>query len=278
MLLCNTSLENNRQVIMKKNSWLILIPFFLFTVPVIQAQEIPELITDRPVKTESAIVIPLDFVQIETGFVYQRQKYSEGSNTFENDNLYLASTLVRYGVNSFLELRFGGEYFFGQSFTNGLKSDLQGIQNLLFGTKIQFRKNEKILSNVGIIIQTLIPFGNEKLRPDNFAPIFLVSLDQKIYKDFSFGINLGTGSDIHSGKYSFVYSGSLGYRINSKLDLFLELYGSALPESVPTNNFDCGITYQFKSNILIDFSMGTSLMGGITDLFGGFGLSIRVPE
>ncbi len=175
------------------------------------------MITDRPDQTESAVIIPRDFVQFEIGFIYQKQKFSDGTNSFENENLILASTLCRYGVSSNFELRFGGEYFFGQSYTNGLKSDLQGVQNLMFGAKMQLRSNQKILSNIGVIVQTLIPFGNQKLRRDNFTPTFLLCVDQRITEVLSFDINLGTESVTHLGKYSYVYTGSLGYDLGNRL-------------------------------------------------------------
>lgn len=278
MFLCNSSLENNRKIIMKKGYWLIIIWILFPLVSSNYAQETPLLITDRPSKTESAVTIPFDYVQIETGFIYQNQKYSEGANSIENENLILASTLCRYGVNTFIELRFGGEYFYGQTFTNGFKSDLQGVHNLLFGGKIQLRKNKKILSNVGVILQTIIPFGNKELRTDNFSPILFIAIDQKIEEGLKFGLNLGTKSIDNSGKYSSIYSGSLAYNVNDRLALFLELFGNARIGLSPSNNWDCGITYQFKSNIQVDFSLGTTLMKGITDLFGGFGISVRLPE
>ena len=263
---------------MKNHYWFTIISIFFLIVSSNYAQEFPLLITDRPSKTESALTVPFDFVQIETGFIYQKQKYSEGANSIENENLILASSLCRYGVNSFIELRFGGEYFYGQTFTNGSKSDLQGVHNLLFGGKIQLRKDKKIISNVGVILETIIPFGNKKLRTDNFSPILLICLDQKIEKDLSFSLNLGTKSVDNSGKYSSLFSGSLAYNVNDRLALFLEFFGNARTGSYPSNNCDCGITYQFRSNIQVDFSLGTTLIGGIKDLFGGFGISVRLPE
>lgn len=263
---------------MVKNYLLKIILLILTCVSVNQAQEIPVLITDRPDQTKSPNVVPIDFVQIETGFVYQKQKYTERTTTYENDNLIFARTLCRYGVNSFAELRFGGEYFYGQSFSNGLKSDLQGMQNLLFGAKFQLRKNQKMFSNIGIILQTILPFGNETLRPANFSPVLLLCFDQQINEDFLFGCNLGTESVDNSGNYSAIYSGSLGYSTTKKLGLFFEIYGNAINGSEPSNNFDCGVTYQFRQNVQVDFSLGTTLKGGITDLFGGFGISVRLPE
>ena len=74
------------------------------------AQEIPELITDRPGQANTASIVPIDFLQIEMGFLYQRQKFSDGNINVENDNLILGSTLLRLGISPKIEFRFGGEY------------------------------------------------------------------------------------------------------------------------------------------------------------------------
>ncbi|PKL82804.1 MAG: hypothetical protein CVV24_08265 [Ignavibacteriae bacterium HGW-Ignavibacteriae-3] len=252
---------------------------FLISLSVNNAQsENQGLVTDRPDQTESPLVVPLDAVQIELGFVYQKQKYSQGMNSLENDNLSLGSTLIRYGVSPNFELRFGGEYFTGQTLTNGLKTNIQGMQNLLFGGKLNLRKGEKIFSDIGIILQTILPFGSEKLRTNNFVPKLLLSANQNISESTSFGFNLGIEKDLDSGINSYIYSGTLAYSISESLGTFFEFYGSALNESIPSNNFDLGITYLFKQNIQVDFSLGTSIITGDTDYFGGFGISIRLPK
>jgi hypothetical protein len=266
-------LKNQRRIIK-----IILLLFFSMTASQYYAQEIPELNTDRPDQTESPIVVPFDALQIETGFVYQKQKFSEESVSYEKDNLVLASTLCRYGVNSFMELRFGGEYFSGQTLTAGIKSNLQGVQNILFGTKLNFRKDENYFSNVGIIIQAIIPFGNAELRPDKFKPTFLLAVDQKINNNISLGCNLGAENEAESEKYNFVYTASLAIDLDTRLGSFFEFYGSALKHSSASNNFDCGLTYLIRKNVQIDFSLGTTLIKETTDYFGNIGFSIRLPK
>jgi hypothetical protein len=261
----------------RRIGWLILFLLFFASASNIFSQEYPELITDRPDQTESPFVVPIDAFQLETGFVYQKQKYSSDGITFENDNLILASTLCRYGVNSFMELRFGGEYFYGQTLADGIKSNLQGMQNFLFGTKINFRKDEIYFSNVGFIVQAIIPFGNENLRPDKFVPTFILSIDQKINEDFSLGCNIGAEGAVDNDKYSIIYTASLAYDIDDRLSSFLEFYGSAVNQSLPANNLDFGLTYLIKKNVQIDISMGTTLVTG-TDFFGSIGFSIRIPK
>jgi len=265
-------------MIINKNVSLFLLSFCFYHISSLHAQKVPELIADRPHQTASAVVVPTDALQIETGFIFQKQKFSDGSTTFENDNLTLGTTLIRYGVSSNFELRFGGEYFAGQTLVNGVKSDIKGMQNLLFGGKLNLRRDEKILSNAAIIIQSIIPFGSEKLRPNNFIPTLLFSADQTISENVSFGFNIGVEKDLDNGRNSCIYSGSLSYSLSDELGSFFEFYGNAMNELNPSNNLDLGLTYLFKKNLQVDVSAGTTLLKGQKDYFGSFGVSLRLPK
>jgi len=264
-----------------KNKFLLLILLqiiVLFSSVIYAQSEIPDMVTDRPDQTESASIVPIDFLQIELGFSYQKQKYSEGLLNIENDNLYLGSTLLRYGFNSNIEIRFGGEYFSRQNFVNDVKSSIQGMQNILFGAKIRLRNGEKIITNAAILLQSIIPFGHTKFRPSHFLPEIRLCLGQKITDQFSLNINVGTEEEQTSMKYFYLYTTSIGFEINERLATFIEIYGKLRKGFLPSNNFDCGLTYLHAKNIQIDFSIGTTLMNNLSDWFGGLGLSVRLPK
>ena len=75
----------------------------LTLAPIILAQTSPpDLVTDRPDQTESSITVPFKSLQIETGFIKEKQG--------ENTNLAYNTTLLRYGLLENLELRLGLEY------------------------------------------------------------------------------------------------------------------------------------------------------------------------
>lgn len=264
-----------------KKGFLLLITLLinvLFSSGLFAQSEIPKLVTDRPDQTESTSIVPIDFIQIEMGFLYQQQKYSEEIVNIENDNLILGSTLLRYGVSSSIEFRFGGEYFYGQNFLNNVKSTIQGVQNIFVGTKLLFRSDEKILTNAAILVQCIIPFGNEKLRQNKFEPEIKLCLEQEINDRISFGVNFGTEKVSDVGKYFYSYTTTIGISLNERMNSFFEIYGTMRNDYIPSNNFDCGLTYLHTKNIQIDFSIGTTLNSNISDWFGGFGISIRLPR
>jgi hypothetical protein len=264
---------------MIKKSLIFVFFALIFFSSLTMAQElIPELVTDRPDQTESAITVPNDYFQIEVGFLYQKEKYFDGLVNIENDNLIFGSTLLRYGINSRIELRFGGEYLYQQSFADGEKNIIQGMQNFLVGTKVNLWREHTYLTNLAVIIQAIIPFGNKNLRPDRFQPDIKLCVGQYISDRFSLGLNFGAEDNDEGGHYFYNYTASLGFEINDRLNSFFEVYGDARKGSIPSNNFDCGMTYLFTTNIQIDFSFGTTLLSTSVDWFGGFGISMRLPK
>ncbi|MFA7227890.1 MAG: transporter, partial [Melioribacteraceae bacterium] len=256
----------------------LIIFFFILFIPEISAQNIPELVTDRPDVTESPLTVPVDAFQIELGFLFQKQKFTALPVPVEKNNLILAGTLCRYGVSKNIEFRFGGEYFIGRTIDGESESFIQGIRDISLGLKINLRKDEKLLSDIGVIIQSAVPFGNEKLRPDNFLPAVIVSIGQPVNRNFSFGCNIGLEKNSEGSGSVLFYSGSLTYDLGGIAEPFLEFYGRTFKNSKPLNYLNFGITYLFRQNVQVDISFGTSLTNGLTDNSGGFGISLRLPD
>ncbi len=95
-----------------KRSLILLVGFCLFLYNSTWSQEEPPLVTDRPDQTESSSVVPQWRLQIETGAA--REWVETGSNEYENNTSY-GSTLLRFGVLKFLELRLGTDMLNHQS-------------------------------------------------------------------------------------------------------------------------------------------------------------------
>lgn len=237
-----------------------------------------ELITDRPDITESAAVVPINTLQIETGFMFQKQKFVEHSIEYENENLILASTLCRYGINDNIELRFGGEYFLGKTTAEFEKSTLQGLQGIFIGSKFQLIKDGGILNNIAVILEVALPFGNEKLRPDKFEPGIIFAFDKSISEIISLGMNLGSSKIKSINDFTLDYSISMSISIDDRWTAFIEYFGDSSDKVLPKNNAHFGFAYLQKENIQIDFSLGSLIFNKETDYFGQVGFSMRLPN
>lgn len=62
-----------------------------------------EMVTDRPTQTESASVLLINGLQLETGFSYEHFDETRSNTTYN-------SSLFRYGLFEMVELRLGLKY------------------------------------------------------------------------------------------------------------------------------------------------------------------------
>ncbi len=251
---------------------------FLFVLNNTNAQNIPDLVTDRPDITESAVLVPTNYTQIETGFEFNKQKFPEKNENIEIDNLIFASTLIRYGISEMFELRFGGEYVSNKVTQDNLSFTSSGLRGLFVGTKISIMKDQDIINDLAIILEANLPYGNENLRPEKFEPILKITAAKNISELFSVGINLGVENNSSINKNIYIYSSSLCYEISQTISAYLELYGSLVDKFYPEHFFDAGITYLHKQNIQLDLSAGSIIFNEIFNWFGSFGISLRLPN
>lgn len=254
----------------------ILIALFLFIPFLLQAQQELPFITDRPTATASPVVIPINSFQIETGFSYAKTKYDSGGMNFENEDFSIANTLLRYGINSFLELRLGGQFSVIQSKADGQQSNAQGLNALMAGAKFQFAGVENSFVNAGILIEFALPFGNSAFRPEKIKPSIKLAASKSLFSAFSFGGNFGIQNGLLSNERTYVYSGMLGISVSEKTGAFAEVYGQTGKTVSPHNYIQCGFTYLHKKNIQIDFSVSKRMSGKVNELRGGVGLSVRL--
>jgi hypothetical protein len=228
-----------------------------------------ELITDRPDQTESAVTVPINSLQIETGFAYESLK----ENGFFVKNYSVAGTLFRYGLIKNIELRFGTGYLVSK--TNGT---INGFGDFLFGGKINFLTEEQSALDFGLLIHTSLPIGNETLNPDKFEPEMIAALSKSISEKFSISINFGGSHNSSIEEIIYLYTSAVGISLNDELSAFVELYGNISSPFTPVHNFDGGFTYLLSDNIQLDISGGKGISGIDLFWFISTGVSLRIDN
>jgi hypothetical protein len=98
----------------------------LATAPIALAQQIQEIVTDRPDVTEASTVVPVDSLQIENGLTHT---IDHGTGTLD-----FSESLIRYGLSDRTELRIEVPNVFLRD--AGLPSGLS-LSGLSFGIKQQ---------------------------------------------------------------------------------------------------------------------------------------------
>ncbi|KAB2843352.1 MAG: transporter [Melioribacteraceae bacterium] len=249
----------------------IFILFFTYSLVLSNnfAQNIPELITDRPDQTESTALVPQGSLQVETGIVFSQTKV-EGIFGDTNINEYsIFGTLFRYGLNNSFELRAGGGYF--KTDADPLFNE-SGFGDFIIGTKYLLPVKN---IDMALLAHLNLPVGNETYSPEKVEPELILSAAKDLSENISLGINLGGNWDSVIEEVSFFYTAALGFGLNEKLGTFVEVYGNLKEE---LHNFDGGVTYLISPNVQMDASAGINLNGEYTTWFLSSGISFRIPN
>ena len=231
-------------------------------------QQIPEILTDRPDITESAIVVTPGYFQFEDGFLLENQTTTR--------NYTYSSLLTRIGLINNLELRLGGDYLYQVVKINDIRTNNSGFNNILIGAKYQFMNEDYNGVDLGLILQFYLPVGNQLLRPKNVEPEILLASGKSFTDVLSLSANIGSHWDSIDNIPVFLYSESFGINISHNLDSFVEIYGDASSKEPANISFDFGLAYRPVNNFQIDVSAGNESFSNFNSWFVGLGISVRI--
>jgi len=239
--------------------------FSLLPASQIAAQD---LITDRPDQTESAVTVPLNSLQIETGFVYE--------NLIENntgvENYSVAGTLIRYGVLDNIESRFGLGYFIRKADVS-----VYDFDDLLAGLKINLLKEDPDPLDFGLMFHVVVPaasiIGFRFIEPE-----LILALSQSLSERFSISANLGGSWNNQFSEIFYLYTVATGYSLTDKSAAFIEFYGNLSSVFSPVLNIDGGFTHFLSDNLQLDISGGKGITGTDSFWFVSAGASYRINK
>lgn len=254
----------------------VLLAFLCFGIayPVL-SQEKPEIVTDRPDQTEAAELVPQGALQVETGFVYEK----DHDHNIISTNYTYNTTLIKYGVNEHFELRFITEYLGERQRIGGeINSKIEGLSPLALGVKIKLADEKGFWPQAAMIGHISLRSGSKEFTPDYTVADFRFTLAHTISEKISFSYNVGaewSGAN-ENPEAIFLYTAALGYALSPKIGAFVESYSFFPERSKADHRFDGGITYKFTPVIQWDASAGVGLSKNAPDFFVSTGLSFRV--
>ncbi len=244
----------------------------------------PELVTDRPDQTESSVVVPPGYVQVETGWSLSRnQKGGIRTNTHT-----FPGTLFRIGALDRMELRLGyGGVLWEQTQAAGQSTDTSGSGDMGIGAKIYFWEEQGWIPETALLAGVSLPVGKEQFSSGRADPTFRFSLSHTLSDRLSFGYNLGATwestldeSNDRDTLSLFNYTAVLGIGLTERAGLFVEAFGD-IPfnaQGGPRNSLDGGFTYLIRDNLQIDGFAGVGLSDSADDWFVGLGFTARLPR
>ncbi len=262
---------------MKKSLFIIYMLLFISKGAFAQ-KVIPPIIADRPDFTNSPNVLPIGFIQIESGIYYSNEKFDKYTPELKISRTGILTTLVRIGVSELFELRFGGEYLIETMALGNINANHSGLNAVMVGTKFQFLSSGKSFADAALLLDVNLPLGSSHFRPENLEPKLYFSLSHDIWGPFSATCNLGTQYQSIIEKYLNFYSLSGGIEINDKIGAFIEHYGLFRNNIFPKFFLGVGFNYLNKSNFIFDLSIGREITPETNFWLFSAGFSMRFPN
>lgn len=232
-----------------------------------------EIITDRPDETEAPFLVPIHFLQVETGFSFS---YFDKSVP-ENKQFTYNTTLIRYGLLNNLELRLGTDYK-KNLFDESLKDQTQGLMPLLLGAKIHIADEKGGIPQMGFIGHLRLPFAASKETKTSTTGVdFRFAFTHTISDKADLSYNLGAKWHNDANEAVYLYTVAYGQDLTKNFAGFVEIYGD-LPESNGAEHYwDAGFTYLICNNLQADIFFGTGLNAAQKYMVGG-GISFIIPQ
>jgi hypothetical protein len=269
----------------------VLVLFFIILAVILLgagktgAQELDDIITDRPDQTESAVTVPKGFIQVELGgSIEKTYEYVPGVTSIDTVKGYThsyPSVLLRYGLSKRVELRFGIEYMQYKEkakFDENMPGE-SGLSPVMIGTKISLFKENGARPETALLLGLNIPFKSNSPFQSKYVGVdFRFSMAHTLSERFALSYNLGGEWDGDNPHATGIYTLSLGISLINKLSVFVESYGFLPQGDVPDHRVDGGITYLIAKNIQADVSGGIGISDISPDYFVGLGISFRLPR
>ena len=260
---------------MNSNVKKFTVPIFLFTSINAFSQDVPELITDRPDRTESATSVPAGLLQIETGLEFLNETLNDESELSE---ITIAGTLLRYGLIENLELRLAGAFLSQELRTISEDSKNEGLSDLMVGAKYEFINAHETIPDLAILFSLFLPIGAEKLTSSDVEPNAVLSLSKSATNYLDIGCNIGIHYNSSDQKSLYFYTLAAGFGITEEFGAFTEIFSEILSNSSPFYSINAGFTYLLLNNLQLDISGGNGFFNSLEVWYFGAGFSIRIPR
>lgn len=227
--------------------------------------------------THEARVVPENFLQIESGFIYRFDRYNNdhfGKEKIIRDVSALG-TLARYGVLKNVELQL--EFDYGNTTIEyaGVTTKFAGLRNISPGIKYLMYDGGTKYPLLSLLASLKLPAGSEYYKTIDFEPSIALVYAQKLGGKGDLGFNLG-GRINSATKQSVVhYSAALGMPVNKNITGFVEVYGD-LTENTDNHFYDAGFNAYISDVLELDAAVGSDLNPEVKSLLVKIGFTLKI--
>lgn len=245
--------------------------------PVIESEDSPTIVTDRPSFSDGVGIVPEGHFQLETGWTLTYRDDDTGETT-RNNGPEIAARLGL--IKDRLELRFLTAGYAWSDFDadNGGDSNAEGWNDLAIGAKFRLCDQDGLLPNIAMSATTTIPSGSEEFSTRHWDPTF------KFIWNYDLGSGLGLGGNLNlsvpstrDGDHWEQFQGSVyvTYAPTSDLSFFAEYFMMTefTEDGGTAPGVDFGVQYLLNKTTAIDFRVGFGLNDTADDFFIGAGIA-----
>jgi hypothetical protein len=227
----------------------------------------PVITTDRPAVTDSSIVVPRGYLQLENGFT---ETGSQGQQGFD-----FPETLVRFGLTSKTELRFTPPDYFqnfdaGSGFGTGWGDLILGVKQQLFATSGGF--------DASLVLSLSFPTGANHISSHGYDPAVQLPWSHPLSKNWTAAGMFSLLWPTEAGSHNLTGQASVyvDRQITSRWDAFVE-YAGEFPERGGSQDLlHVGTSFKLTPNQQLDFHFGFGLSSAAVHDFIGFGYSLQL--
>lgn len=233
--------------------------------------------TDRPTQGLSPSTVKKGFFQIESGAIFVDRK----DKTQEWEKWSIGTTKLRYGVFDDFEVSVESsyEYWNNVKIDDGSVSTSEGMGPVSAAFKVRIADEKGIRPQMAISGSiTFRHLGYEDFAPTYSYPVGLFLASHTLSKRLSLAYNFGFSYNGENADGFFVYTGSLGYQISTKIWSFAEAYGNFDNGDQPNHRLDGGLTYLVANNFQVDITAGWGLDTEVKRLMVNAGFAWRIPR
>jgi len=223
------------------------------------------IITDRPDMTEASYLVPVGWLQIETG------AFIDNANANEYEFIY-NTTLIRYGISESIELRLLQDY---KGYYLNDTEVAKGLSPFGFGAKIAIAKENGWIPETAIIGHLFMKTGEKAFRAQSINPQFRFTFANSLPNEFALSYNIGAEWDGTSTDATAIYTLSLARTLFSTIGGYVEVYGYLPENTAADHRFNFGFTYLLGNDLQFDISSGIGLSEISNDNFVSVGVSWR---
>jgi hypothetical protein len=239
-----------------------------------------KLVSDRPDLVETSEVVGKGRVQLETGFLAERERSAD-----EHARTYSMPTLLRVGLTDAVELRIESEgrtVQHSRDKASGERSTVAGYADTAIGFNWHLLDARGMQPSMSVLLDAELPTGSRRMRGEGVRPALRVVSEWELPGELELGImpglaveNRDEGGRYHYGIFGVVLEKGFSERLHGFAEVALPQIASSRHGGTQAR-FDVGASW-FLSD---DFQLDTMFSRGLNHRtpYASFtvGLSIRL--